>query len=151
MRRIRYAALLICIGLAACSSATDAGPRQLTIATDRSVYHIGNVINVQLVNPGPEPIYTLIPSYNVSLEQQRGAEWVDLGSFWYGLYLYEPSVHAIGAGDSLQSSPLSTLSPGLPGGGLGRYRFVFTVYRDTALHQLLPLDARVSNVFEIVD
>ena len=150
MPMTRHAALLICIGLAACSAATDAGPRHLTIATDQSVYHSGNVIRAQLVNAGPEPIYTLMPSYYVSLEQERGLEWVDLGSFWYGLYLYTPSAHAIGAGDSLPSGPLSTLSPGLSG-GRGRYRFVFTVYRDKALHQLLPLETRVSNVFEIVD
>jgi hypothetical protein len=134
----------------ACSSATDAADRQLAIATDRLVYHIdsGDVVNVRLVNRGPEPIYAAIPSTYVSLQKQRGLTWVDLGGFWYSFVTLGPGVWVLAAGDSMTGGPVPTLNPHLR--GPGRFRFVYTVYRDSTLHQLLPLDARVSNAFELV-
>jgi len=148
---VALVATLAGVGLA-CSSATDAAGTRLTIATDRSAYHIdsGDVVHFQLVNRGPEPIYTEIPSNYVSLQKQRGLAWVDLGSFWYGSYLQVaivPGPWMIGVGDSLPGMPLPTLNPHLR--GPGRFRFVYTVYSDSALHRLLPLAARVSNVFDI--
>lgn len=144
-----YIAALAVVGLA-CRAATDAPDRPLTIGTDRLTYHIdsGDVANVRLVNRGPEPIYTAIPSTYLSVQKQRGLAWVDLGPFWYGTYLVVPGVRVVAAGDSLPGMGLPTLNPHLR--GPGRFRFVYTVYRDSALHQLVPLQARVSNVFDIV-
>jgi hypothetical protein len=142
-------AALAAVGLA-CRSATDAAAGQLTIATDRLVYHIdsGDVVNARLVNRGPEPVYMQFPSFYVSLQKQRGLAWVDLGGFWYGTVALAPHVGMLGAGDTLQSMPLPTLNPHLR--GPGRFRFTYTVYSDSTLHRLLPLEARVSNVFEVV-
>lgn len=149
MRRLTYIVALAVIGLA-CRSATGAADRQLTIETDRLVYHIdsGDVVYFQLVNRKPEPIYTEIPSTYVSVQKQRGLGWVDLGPFWYGTLTVVPHVRVFAAGDSLPGVPLPTLNSRLR--GPGRFRFVYTVYGDSALHQLLPLEARVSNVFDIV-
>jgi len=157
LSNLRARTLVACIaalaGLAlACSSATDAAGTQLTIATDRTAYHIdsGDVVRFRLVNRGPEPIYTVMPSTYVSLQKQRGLAWGDLGSFWYGSYTqvaFVPGPWKIGAGDSLPGMPLPTLDPHLR--GPGRFRFVYTVYSDSTLHRLLPLEARVSNVFAI--
>ena len=106
------------------------------------------MVHVRLVNRGPELIYTEFPSFNVSLQKQSGLVWVDLGAFWYDILAVVPRLAVLAPGDTLHSIPLSTLSSGLR--APGRYRFVYTVYSDSALHQLLPLDARVSNVFEVV-
>jgi hypothetical protein len=148
-RLVVFVAALASAGVA-CRAATDAAAGQIAITTDRSVYHSdsGDVVHYRLVNRGPDAVYTWLPSTYVSVQQQRGLAWVDLGSFWYGTLAVVPFVRAVGAGDSLPGIPLSTLNPHL--GGSGRYRFVYTVYRDRAAQQLLPLDARVSNVFDIV-
>jgi len=143
-----YLALLAGVALA-CSSATDAADRQLTIATDRLVYHIdsGDVVQSRLVNRGPEPIYAALPGWFVSVQKQRGLAWVDLGPFWYGTYLIVPYVLVVGSGDSLTGPSLPTLNSHLR--GPGRFRFVYIVYSDSMVHRLLPIEARVSNVFQI--
>ena len=143
-----YIALLAGVALA-CSSATDAADRQLAIATDRLVYHIdsGDVVQSRLVNRGPEPIYAALPGGLVSVQKQRGLAWVDLGPFWYGTYLIVPYVLVVGSGDSLTGPSLPTLNSHLR--GPGRFRFVYIVYSDSTVHRLLPIDARVSNVFQI--
>jgi hypothetical protein len=134
----------------ACRSATDAADTQGAIATDRPVYRIitGDVVHVRLVNRGPAPIYTEFPSFNVSLQKQRGLTWDDLGAFWYGILAVVPHLAVLAAGDTLQSIPVSTVNSHLR--GPGRFRFVYTVYSDSTLHRLLPLEARISNVFDIV-
>ena len=155
LSNVRSTTLLACIaalagfGLA-CRSATDANNRQLTIATDRTVYHIdsGDVVQARLVNRGPEPLYMQFPSFYVSLQKQQGLAWVDQGAFWYSIVALVPYLGVLDAGDTLQSMPLPTLNPHLR--GPGRFRFVYTVYSDSTLHQLLPLEARVSKVFEVV-
>ena len=143
-----YIALLAGVALA-CSSATDAADRQLAIATDRLVYHIdsGDVVQSRLVNRGPEPIYAALPGGLVSVQKQRGLAWVDLGPFWYGTYLIVPYVLVVGSGDSLTGPSLPTLNSHLR--GPGRFRFVYIVYSDSTVHRLLPIEARVSNVFQI--
>ncbi len=143
-----YIALLAGVALA-CSSATDAADRQLTIATDRLVYHIdsSDVVQSRLVNRGPEPIYAALPGGFVSVQKQQGLAWVDLGPFWYGTYLVVPYVRVVGAGDSLTGPSLPTLNSHLR--GPGRFRLVYIVYGDSTVRRLLPLEARVSNVFQI--
>jgi hypothetical protein len=151
MPAVRWLLALAALSLA-CRSATDVNDTQLAIATDHLMYHIdsGDVVHFQLVNRGPEPIYAALPGGFVSVQKQRGLAWVDLGPFWYGSYTqvaFVPGPWMIEAGDSLPGMPLPTLDPHLR--GPGRFRFVYIVYSDSTLHRLLPLEARVSNVFKI--
>jgi len=142
---------IISVVVAACD--VGAGPGEpwpdLRIETDRLEYSLSSdlAVHVALVNVGVESVYTWSPSFNRRLEIRRNGEWHDLGA-WYLILTGGFFLVPIPPGDSLPAE--------LPLGssiiqGPGTYRFAFTVYRDPALNELLPVALRVSNAFELVD
>jgi len=150
--RFRALAAFIVVLCFNCRSPSDTASFGLTILTDRPSYGIraGDVVHVRLVNGGEQPVYTSIPSYYLSLEVQHSLGlWLNLGPFWYGTVKMAGGVLAIDPGASLDGVELSTPFAASHGYGPGRYRFAYEIYSDAGLSDPLPLEARVSNTFEV--
>ncbi len=153
-RQVLGAACITIISVVVAACDLGAGPGEprldLRMHTDRLEYSLSCDLAVQvaLVNVGVQSVYTWSPSFNRRLEIRRNGEWHDLGA-WYGIVLGGPRfLVPIPPGDSMVAE--------LPLGssiiqGPGTYRFAFTVYRDPAQNELLPVALRVSNAFELVD
>lgn len=143
-----------------CSLVEDPEWIQVEIRTDRETYdlrpdtdpmpRIVGPIRVAISNASSRPIYYLAPSEWVTLEKWVDGDWVSLGGSRDYYLPVPPRVFEIEPGGHLEDAVVLPLrSEVLAGAGV--YRFVFELFADAQARDLLALEHRVSNRFEIIE
>jgi hypothetical protein len=128
-----------------------AGPDQdFDLTTDARSYSLSDsaVVQINGVNVGSDALYQEWPTGDTVLEKERAGAWEEIGA-WYAVAAVVPSPRAVAPGDSAIAPDLPVQSEQID--GPGRYRIKTKIYESEALETMLPLEERVSNVFEVTE
>ena len=153
--RLSAVALLllgVLVGVTGCDAFdSSAGPAQdFDLTTDARSYSLSDSATVQIkgINTGSGALYQRWPAFDTVLEKKRAGEWEEIGT-WYFIVMIVPSPRKIAPGDSAIVPNLSLQSERID--GPGRYRITSKIYESEALENMLPLEERRSNVFEVTE
>ena len=112
-----------------------------------SEYQISDKFRLRFyaINISKNDLYYLYPSFISRLHMHKDGEWSDLGS-WYAIAALAPFRDTLSPNDTLQLPFLGYKSVD----SVGTYRVEISVYKDSLLTELLPLNERTTNPFTII-
>lgn len=164
---MKYAAIyrtllvfMITLILTSCNLLDSRQVYHVEIKTEKELYSLSEAdsyVTAKLKNNSFYPVYWMQPG-GVSLQKRVENEWIDLGQ-WYITIGIAPSLGELEPGFVINpATPRLHLTDYIViNNGPGLYRFAFALYSEkreiseTIMEVALPLEDRVSNVFEIVE
>lgn len=149
--RIHFLLISFSIVYLSCEIYNDSTNYKLSVISDENIYSKLDSVEILFTstNLSDENIYYLVPSEFTTLEYNDNSNWVPKLPYWFIINPVEPKVVTCKPNNSIFIPSINSSDTLFD--KTGEYRINVAVYKDKDLNEILEIDDRTSNIFNIIN